>query len=65
VRLAFAFFQRFLPNGTNVYIPNPTWPNHLNIARDSNLSFKEYRYFDPKTKGVDITGLLEDLNNAE
>lgn len=46
-------------------MPNPTWPNHLNIARDSNLPYKEYRYFHPKTKGVDFDGMLEDLNNAK
>lgn len=47
-----------------MYIPNPTWPNHLNIARDANFPFKEFRYFDPKTKGVDFDGLLEDLSKA-
>ena len=64
VRLGFAFIQRFLPAGTNVHFPSPTWPNHINIANDSSLKFREYRYFDAKTKGVDVTGLLEDLNKA-
>lgn len=63
-RLAFAFFERFLPKGTNLLIPNPTWPNHLNIAKDAHLPYKEYRYFDPSTKGVDFNGLVEDLNKA-
>jgi aspartate aminotransferase len=63
VRLGFEFMRRYLPAGTNVYIPNPTWPNHVNIARDSMFPQKEYRYFDAKTKGVNVTGMLEDINN--
>lgn len=46
-------------------MPNPTWPNHHNIAKDSGLEFGSFRYFDPKTKGVDFTGLMEDLNKVE
>jgi aspartate aminotransferase len=49
VRLGFQFISRFLP-GVQIYIPDPTWPNHLNIARDSGLPFKLYKYFNPKTK---------------
>ncbi len=61
VRLGFEFAKKFLPEGTKVYVPNPTWPNHHNIARMAGLEFKEYRYFDPKTRGVDFNGLVEDL----
>lgn len=45
-------------------MPNPTWPNHHNIARMAGLEILEYRYFDPKTPGVDFSGLVEDLNKA-
>jgi aspartate/tyrosine/aromatic aminotransferase len=47
-----------------MYFPNPTWPNHHNIARDCGWNFKGYRYFDPNTKGVDLNGMLEDLDKA-
>jgi len=63
-RLATAYFKRFLPEGTAVFIPKPTWPNHKNIIEHSGLKWKEYRYYDSKTKGVDFKGLLEDLEAA-
>lgn len=48
-----------------VYISDPTWPNHENIFVEAGFSpVRKYRYFDPKTKGVDIAGMLEDLTNA-
>ncbi|CAD8153035.1 unnamed protein product [Paramecium octaurelia] len=65
VRLGFEFSKKFLPQGTKVYMPNPTWPNHHNIARMAGLEISEYRYFDPKTRGVDFSGLVEDLNKAQ
>jgi aspartate aminotransferase len=62
IRLGFEFMARYLPAGTAVYIPNPTWPNHVNIARDAHFTQKEYRYFDPSTKGVQFNGFMEDLH---
>jgi len=37
LRLGFDFFARFLPKGTAIYMPTPTWQNHHNIARDAGL----------------------------
>jgi aspartate/tyrosine/aromatic aminotransferase len=62
-RIGTEFCKRFLGDRL-VYVPNPTWPNHKNIAADSGLKWKEYRYWDAKTKGLDLKGLLEDLTNA-
>jgi aspartate aminotransferase, mitochondrial len=45
-------------------MPNPTWGNHPNIIRDSQLTSASYRYFDPKTNGLDLAGMLEDLKKA-
>lgn len=64
LRLGFDFFSRFLPKGTAIYMPAPTWQNHHNIAKDAHIAVKEYKYFDPKTKGVDFEGLTKDLNGA-
>lgn len=63
-RLATEFLSRFL-KGKKIYISNPTWGNHLNIARDSGLSFNRYRYFDPSTCGIDFNGLLDDIHAAD
>jgi len=45
-------------------VPNPTWPVHNTIPGRVGYKVKQYRYFDPKTKGLDFTGMLEDLDKA-
>lgn len=56
------FIAKFF-KGTPVYIPDVTWPNHNMIfARGSPV--KSYRYYDPKTRGLNFNGMLEDLKAA-
>eukprot|EP00742_Colponemidia_sp_Colp-10_P003500 GILJ01003727.1.p1 GENE.GILJ01003727.1~~GILJ01003727.1.p1 ORF type:complete len:424 (-),score=53.98 GILJ01003727.1:95-1366(-) len=68
VRLGMEFIRRFAPLHSGhvpcVYIPNPTWGNHKNIIRDAGLQWKEYRYFDKHTKGLDMNGLMADVESA-
>ena len=45
-------------------MPTPTWGNHPNIVRDSQLTSASYRYFDQKTNGLDLAGMLDDLGRA-
>ncbi|PIA14358.1 mitochondrial aspartate aminotransferas-like protein [Coemansia reversa NRRL 1564] len=62
LRIGGAFLQRF--HGTQqptVYLPTPSWGNHAAIFRDSGLNVKSYRYYDPKTRGLDLEAMLEDL----
>ncbi|CAH9135506.1 unnamed protein product [Cuscuta epithymum] len=60
----FADFQkRFCPD-SQVFIPVPTWSNHHNIWRDANVTQNTYRYYHPESKGLDFTGMLEDIKNA-
>lgn len=47
-----------------IYVSNPTWGNHNSVFAASGLQVRQYRYFDPKTKGLNIEGMLEDLSNA-
>jgi len=49
---------------TALYLSNPTWGNHQSIFAAAGLEVRQYRYFDPKTKGLDIKGMIEDLKNA-
>ena len=37
-RVAGEFFSRFIGKGQNIYMPNPTWGNHVAIMRDSGLT---------------------------
>lgn len=35
--------------------------NHKNILNDAGVPWSEYRYFDPKTVGLDFEGMLADI----
>jgi aspartate aminotransferase, mitochondrial len=48
-----------------VYIPNPTWGNHLAVYRCAGLEPVYYKYYDPVNKTVDFEGLVQDIENAE
>lgn len=51
--------------GATVWISDPTWTNHPSIIRYLGLSCRTYRYLDPVTRGVDVSGMLADLRQAE
>jgi len=46
-----------------VLVPNPTWGNHFPIYQHAGLEVQTYRYWDAKTLGIDLRGLLEDLKS--
>ena len=52
--------NRFYPSKT-IYLPAPTWGNHIPIFKDSGLEVKQYRYYDKKTVGLDFAGMKEDI----
>ncbi|XP_060526044.1 aspartate aminotransferase, cytoplasmic [Cylas formicarius] len=64
LRVGAEFLAR--PLGKTVfYFSKPTWENHRLLFL--NAGFKEpreYRYWNAATRGLDIEGLLEDLQNA-
>jgi len=47
-----------------IYVSNPTWGNHNTIFATCGLKVRQYRYFDPKTKGFDFAGMIADLQAA-
>ncbi|XP_058791083.1 aspartate aminotransferase, cytoplasmic [Phymastichus coffea] len=64
LRIAAEFLARILHLDT-FYYSKPTWENHRLVF--INGGFKkncEYRYWNPKTRGIDLDGMLEDLRNA-
>ncbi|CAH8505748.1 unnamed protein product [Schistosoma intercalatum] len=63
VYLALQFLSN-ISKCTTVYISNPSWPNHKGISLLVRLDIKEYRYWDPSSRKVNFTGMLEDLNKA-
>lgn len=68
LRIGAAFIERFYPGGANkpknIYIPTPSWANHAAVFKDAGLTVQKYRYYDPKTIGLDFEGLLADVRAA-
>ncbi|KAK9501834.1 hypothetical protein O3M35_012489 [Rhynocoris fuscipes] len=65
LRIAAEFLRRIL-NYNSVLVSLPTWENHhllFKLAGFTNI--KEYRYWNAKTRSLDLEGLLEDLEEAE
>lgn len=64
LRVAAEFLANFYPNKT-ILVCQPTWGNHNKIFPKGGLAIKPYRYYDARTKGLDIEGMLADLGRAE
>ncbi|XP_050687176.1 aspartate aminotransferase, cytoplasmic-like [Eriocheir sinensis] len=64
LRVAADFLHGVLKYDT-VYYSSPTWGNHrliFDLAGFTNL--RTYRYWDAGKRGLNLDGMLEDLNNA-
>merc|ERR1711879_213695 len=64
LRLFGEFAAKFIP-GRKLLLPNPTWPNHGSTFAAAGLQTASYRYYDPKTCGLDFDGFREDIDRAE
>ena len=64
VRQAFELGKMANPN-LRVFVPDPTWPNHLSILKYLGIPVEPYRYFDAKTRAVDFSSMMTDLENAK
>lgn len=62
LRIAGAFLARHYPHSKTIYLPAPTWGNHIPIFKDSGLEVKTYSYYDKKTVGLDFEGMKKDLH---
>ena len=61
VRQAFELIRLANPDA-RIFVPGPTWPNHLSILKYLDMPTVTYRYFDAVTGGVDFAGMQEDLS---
>lgn len=48
--------------GGKIWLSDPTWPNHLPLARQVGLTPVFYPYFDPKTRSVDFDAMLKTID---
>jgi len=63
-RLAGEFFSRFLGAGTKVYMPNPTWPNHIPIMKNAGCEPAQYTYYHAASCSYDHAGCMQSVNDA-
>jgi aspartate aminotransferase len=68
-RIGGHFLSKFVPKpegmaAVPIYIPNPTWGNHISIFRECGMDVRRYRYYDAKTNRLDYDGLMADLKEA-
>lgn len=63
LRLGVEFLKRARP-GATIFVPNSTWPTHLNLLQHAGVPFQTYRYLAPCGLALDFPGLLQDLNSA-
>lgn len=57
------FLSHHFPGNKVIYLPTPTWGNHNTLFKLAGLTVKSYRYYDPKTCGLDFKGVMEDISN--
>ncbi|XP_071537184.1 aspartate aminotransferase, mitochondrial [Panulirus ornatus] len=62
LRIGSAFLSKFFPGPKAVWLPSPTWGNHVPIFKHVNMDVQHYRYYDPKTCGFNFSGALEDIS---
>lgn len=48
----------------HIYVPNPSWGNHIPIFRNSGLEVRRYRYYDAESSDLDFDNLVYDLRDA-
>ena len=56
LRVIADFLKKFKPGA--LYVSNPTWGNHGTVFAAAGVPVRQYRYFDKKTKGLDIEGMI-------
>jgi aromatic-amino-acid transaminase len=57
-----ADFLKLVNPQAQVWISEPSWENHRQLFEQAGFAVKSYRYYDPKTRGLDFAGMKESLN---
>ncbi len=59
-----ADFIATLSPGSPVLISDPSWENHRAIFTRAGFTVGTYRYYDAEAKGIDVDGMIADLEAA-
>ena len=60
VRVAADFVKAMFPEA-QMFMSDPTWPNHPSIFRASGIETQTYRYFDSFGNALDFAAMMDDL----
>ncbi|OMP11723.1 Aspartate/other aminotransferase [Corchorus olitorius] len=63
LRLGAAVIQKCFPSA-KVLIPSPTSGKYKSIFNDAGVELSEYKYYDPKTGGLDFEGMISGIKEA-
>lgn len=47
----------------HIYLPNPTWGNHIPIFGNAGLQVLKYRYYDAENSSLDFGGMVADMKD--
>jgi aspartate/tyrosine/aromatic aminotransferase len=53
VQVGAEFLARHYPGPKLIFLPDPTWANHNKIFPAGGIEIRKYRYYLPKTRGLD------------
>ena len=48
---------------SHIYVPNPTWGNHIPIFTNAGLEVRKYRYYDADNSDLDFGGMVQDIKD--
>ena len=46
-----------------IYVPNPTWGNHIPIFTNAGLEVRKYRYYDAESSDLDFENMMKDIKD--
>lgn len=44
-----------------IFVPNPTWGNHIPIFQNAGLEVRKYRYYDAAISGLEFDNMIADI----
>jgi hypothetical protein len=59
------FLAQFWGSRHPIYVPDPTWGNHIKIFNQCGLKVRKYRYYDRSKNALDLEGMLKDISRAK
>ena len=63
LRVIADFLNRFY-SSKNIFVPKPTWANHVAVFTDAGLKADFYAYYDVKNNGLDFANLKKSVAAA-